>query len=374
MTNRAQAEIDLSAITHNLQSLMRRTSTPILAVVKADAYGHGLLPVAQAAISAGAKYLGVALLEEAITLRKAGISSPLIAWLTPLGEDFTSALRAGVELSISSTELLNAVLVAGQATGIIPRIHLEVDTGLSRGGVLDEWDDLVSQIVGAVTAEKVILVGFWSHFACADEPGAGFNELQRKVFESRLSEIKKRGLNPKVIHLSNSAASINDPASRFDLLRIGIALYGLSPDVTRMGRSKELGLIPAMTLKARLHLVKKVPAGSAVGYGATAILDRDSHLGVVAMGYADGIPRNADSSAGVFFNGERAPIIGRVSMDQFVVNLGERTTAKTGDLVTVFGAGNDGEYTADDWAMASGTINYEIVTRIGPRVPRIFQS
>jgi len=374
MTNRAQAEIDLSAITRNLQSLMSRTSTPILAVVKADAYGHGLLPVAQAAISAGAKYLGVALLEEAITLRKAGISSPLIAWLTPLGEDFTSALRAGVELSISSTELLNAVLVAGQATGIIPRIHLEVDTGLSRGGVLDEWDDLVSQIVGAVEAEKVILVGFWSHFARADEAGAGFNELQRKVFESRLSEIRKRGLNPEVIHLSNSAASINDPASRFDLLRIGIALYGLSPDVKTMGRSKELGLIPAMTLKARLHLVKKVPAGSAVGYGATAILDCDTHLGVVAMGYADGIPRNADSSAGVFFNGERAPIIGRVSMDQFVVNLGERTTAKTGDLVTVFGAGNDGEYTADDWAMASGTINYEIVTRIGPRVPRIFQS
>ncbi len=374
MTNRAQAEIDLSAITRNLQSLMSRTSTPILAVVKADAYGHGLLPVAQAAVSAGAKYLGVALLAEAITLRKAGISSPLIAWLTPLGEDFTSALRAGVELSISSTELLNAVLVAGQATGIIPRIHLEVDTGLSRGGVLDEWDDLVSQIVGAVEAEKVILVGFWSHFARADEPGEGFSELQRKVFESRLSEIRKRGLNPEVIHLSNSAASINDPASRFGLLRIGIALYGLSPDVKTMGRSKELGLIPAMTLKARLHLVKKVPAGSAVGYGATAILDRDTHLGVVAMGYADGIPRNADSSAGVFFNGERAPIIGRVSMDQFVVNLGERTTAKTGDLVTVFGTGNDGEYTADDWAMASGTINYEIVTRIGPRVPRIFQS
>lgn len=374
MTHRAEAEIDLAAITRNLQILMSRTATPILAVVKADAYGHGLLPVAQAAVSAGAKYLGVALLEEAITLRKAGITAPVIAWLTTLGDDFSNALRADVEISISSTELLRALLLAGEQTGIVPRIHLEVDTGLSRGGVLDEWDELVSQIVLAVAAEKVILLGFWSHFARADEPGEEFNELQREVFEARLSEIKKQGLNPKIIHLSNSAASINDSAARFDLLRIGIALYGLSPEVKMMGSSNELGLTPAMTLKARFHLVKKVPAGSAVGYGSTAILERDTYLGVVAMGYADGIPRNTNSSTGIFYDGERAPIIGRVSMDQFVVNLGERTTAKTGDLVTVFGAGNHGEYTADDWAIASGTINYEIVTRIGPRVPRIFQS
>jgi alanine racemase len=156
------------------------------------------------------------------------------------------------------------------------------------------------------------------------------------------------------------------------MVRTGIAMYGLSPDVKTLGTSKELGLIPAMTLRAKLHLVKDVPAGSPVGYGATEFTKVDTKLGVVAMGYADGIPRIA-KNAGVNFNGARAPIIGRVSMDQFVVDLGATSTAKPGDWVSVFGSGKAGEYTADDWGDASGSINYEIVTRIGPRVPRIYE-
>ena len=188
-----------------------------------------------------------------------------------------------------------------------------------------------------------------------------------------MSQVKSKivGVNPPIKHLSNSAAILKDSDSRFDLVRAGIAMYGLSPDVNTLGSSNQLHLKPVMQLRAKLHLVKKVPAGSPVGYGASETTSRETYLGVVAMGYADGIPRIAHE-AGVFVNGQKAPIIGRVSMDQFVVDLGPQTTAQSGDWVIVFGDGSHGEYTADDWGAASGSINYEIVTRIGPRVPRIY--
>jgi alanine racemase len=187
-----------------------------------------------------------------------------------------------------------------------------------------------------------------------------------------VATLESFGFTNIIRHLSNSAATLVDPASAFDMVRTGIAMYGLTPDFKTMGSSQSLGLKPAMTLRAKLHLVKDVPAGSPVGYGATEVTKSDTKLGLVAMGYADGIPRSA-KNAGVSFNGQRAPIIGRVSMDQFVVDLGAASTAKSGDWVSIFGPGTGGEYTADDWASASGSINYEIVTRIGPRVPRIYQ-
>ena len=370
--HRAIVEVDLAAITFNVQKIIKSTQTSVLAVVKADGYGHGRVEVAQAALSAGALWVGVALLEEAISLRTHGISAPLIAWLTPLHEDFETALKHDIDLSVSSIETLTAIVEAGKRTGIIPRIHVEVDTGMTRGGVLGGYEDFITLVADLSQRNLIDVVGFWSHCARADEPHSEFNQQQIDEFERKLAYAESHGVKPRLIHLANSAAALTNPLSHYNMLRLGIAMYGLSPDVNTMGSSTELGLQPAMTVKAELQLVKDVPAGSAVGYGGTAITERATKIGVVAMGYADGIPRNANNLAGVFVAGQRAPLLGRVSMDQFVVDLGESSDAKTGDQVIVFGPGLHGEYTADDWGRASGTINYEIVTRIAARVPRLY--
>jgi alanine racemase len=362
---RAYAQIDLKAIESNIAAIKEQSSSEILAVVKADAYGHGLIPVAEAAVRAGATWLGVALLEEAHSLRSAGITAPIISWLTPISEDFDAAIKADIDLAVPSLAHLVVIEEAGRRTGIKPRVHIEIDTGMTRGGLLDEWFDFLTVIGSA----DVNVIGAWTHFARADEPHESFTDLQIERFEKALAELRTAGVNPSIIHLSNSAASLTKPSSHRDLVRVGIALYGLSPDVVQMGPGDSLGLKPAMTVKAKLHLVKLVPAGSAVGYGGTATTAVDTKIGIVAMGYSDGIPRNTTSAAGISFKGRRAPIIGRVSMDQFVVDLGITSEAVTGDEVTVFGA--DG-YSIDEWAAASGTINYEIVTRIAARVPRIY--
>jgi alanine racemase len=380
--NRAEAIIDLSAIEKNIKKLLSDSGKPALAVVKADAYGHGLIPVANRAIKAGATWLGVALLEEAIALRESGVKAPILAWLTPVTDDFEIALQNEIDLAVPSLAHLELVIAAVQKTNQIARIHLEVDTGMTRGGALYEWDELV---VAAAQAEKnntVKVIGIWSHFARADEPGQEFNNSQRNKFIATVDVARQAGLKPELMHLSNSAATINDKDSHFDLVRLGIAMYGLSPDVINMGDSKKLGLIPALTLRARVHLVKDVPAGSKVGYGGTAETLTDTKIGIISMGYADGVPRNADKTAGVLVGNKMSPILGRVSMDQFVVDLGKESQAHVGDWAYLIGgfigSYNSGSYTsdtcytADTWAGACGTINYEIVTRIGPRVKRIY--
>lgn len=361
---RAEALVDLSAIKHNVELLKERSGTNLLAVVKADAYGHGLIPVAKAALSAGATYLGVALLEEAVALREAGITAPILAWLVQPGSDFAQVIELDIEIAVASLAALreiSEVKVSKRA-----RIHLEVDTGMSRGGFLNEWN-----LLTADDLKEVEVVGIFSHFARADEPAQKQNSDQLGRFNVAVAHLNSLGHTKVIRHLSNSAATLKNGAASFDMVRTGIAMYGLSPDVQTLGDSKSLGLRPAMQLRAALYLVKDVPAGSPVGYGATQSTTVDTKLGVVAMGYADGIPRIA-RVAGVWVNGRRAPIIGRVSMDQFVVDLGADLKARSGDWVTVFGNGSHGEYTADDWAAASQSINYEIVTRLGPRVPRIY--
>ena len=370
--SRASAEISLLAIADNLKLIKSKTNAQVLAVVKADAYGHGLIQVGKAAENAGADWLGTALLEEGITLRNSGIKIPIISWLTPLGEDFKAAINLDIDLSISSTELLNEIVLAGKSVKKIPRIHVEVDTGMSRGGVGDDWQLFLAELSKAVAANEINIVGIWSHFARADEPDEVMNKEQLAVFEDRIKSASAAGIKAEFIHISNSAASLTNKSAHKNIIRWGIGLYGLSPDLNNLGDSKSLNLKPAMRLKAKLHLVKAVKAGVSVGYSGTAITKSDTKLGVVTLGYADGIPRNANNLVGVFVGGKRAPIIGRVSMDQFVVDLGINSLAKTGDEVIVFGDGLGGEYTADEWAKASGTINYEIVTRIGSRVPRIY--
>ena len=370
--SRAVAEVDLKAIKNNLTLIKSKTSAQVLAVVKADGYGHGLIPVSKAAIEAGADWLGTALLEEAISLRKNGIKVPIIAWLTPCGEDFKEAINLDIDLSISSLEVLTEIVTAGEQLKKLPRVHIEIDTGMSRGGIGDDWKVFALKCSRLIKENKIDIVGIWSHFARADEPLEKMSQEQLLVFSNIVSELKSLGIEPKFLHIANSAAALTLKDSHKSIIRWGIGLYGLSPDVNNLGDSKSLKLQPAMKLKAKLNLVKTVKAGATVGYGASAIVTHDTKLGVVAIGYADGIPRNANSSAGVWVAGKRAPLIGRVSMDQFVVDLGATSLAKTGDEVIVFGNGNQNEYTVDEWAKACGTINYEIVTRIGPRVPRIY--
>jgi alanine racemase len=360
--NRAEARIDTTHLASNIAHLKSTSETALMAVVKADAYGHGLLGVGLSAEKAGADWLGVALLEEAITLRTHGVRIPILAWLVSPGSDFKAAVDHDIDVAVSSIAAFKEIAQLPNK----PRIHIELDTGMTRGGFLDEWQEFLLQDLSTVN-----VVGVFSHFARADEPGEKQNNEQLNRFNAMVSDLEKIGVNPSIKHLSNSAATLKNPSAHFDLVRAGISLYGLSPDVSTLGSSKSLSLKPVMQLRAKLHLVKTVPAGSGVGYGATAHTTTQTKLGVVAMGYADGIPRIA-KDAGVFINGKKAPIIGRVSMDQFVVDLGADSTAVSGDWVIIFGDGSHGEYTADDWGTASLSINYEIVTRIGPRVPRIY--
>ena len=359
---RAEARIDLERLGSNINLLKDISGTSLMAVVKADAYGHGLVEVGLAAEKAGADWLGVALLEEAIKLRTHGVRVSILAWLVPPGSDFKSAVDHDIDLAVSSIAAFKEIAALPNK----PRIHIELDTGMTRGGFLDEWQEFLKQ-----DFSRVEIVGVFSHFARADEPSEKQNADQLKRFNEMVNDLAAIGINPPMKHLSNSAATLKDSNSRFDSVRTGIAMYGLSPDVKTLGDSGGLGLKPVMQLRAKLHLVKEVPAGAPVGYGATEFTKSKTKLGVVAMGYADGIPRIAHD-AGVFVNGGRAPIIGRVSMDQFVVDLGADSTAQSGDWVIVFGDGAKGEYTADDWGAASRSINYEIVTRIGARVPRIY--
>ena len=333
-----------------------------MAVVKADAYGHGLVPVAKSAISAGASWLGVALVEEAHTLRAAGITAPILAWLVPPGSNYAAAIDADIDLAVPSLDIFNEIV----ATGKKALIHIEVDTGMTRGGFLEEWTEFLKS-----DFNKVEVVGIFSHFARADEVSEKQNQDQSVNFNKAIADLAAIGIDPQLKHLANSAATLTNQSASFDLVRTGIAMYGLTPDLEHLGTSKSLGLRSAMEVRAKLHLVKKVPANSPVGYGATELTSRDTVLGVVAMGYADGIPRVA-KSAGVFFAGKRAPIIGRVSMDQFVVDLGPESTAIAGDYVVIFNNGDAGEFTAEDWGLASSSINYEMTTRIGPRVPRLY--
>ena len=366
MVQRAEVHVNLGAIASNIKKIKGNTQAEVLAVVKANAYGHGLIPVANCALESGATWLGVALLEEAFALRESGITAPLIAWLTPLGEDFSRAIALGIDLSVASIDHARAIEAAGKSIGKKARVHIEFDSGMGRGGFTE--DDFVEFLTVAKTFD-LDFIGFWTHFARADEPERPETESQIAHFDGALAQLQNAGITPQFVHLSNSAAAQTRIGAHRNIVRLGISMYGLSPDVITMGSGESLGLTPAMSLTSTLALVKRVKAGTPVGYGGVGITSRDTTLGIVSMGYSDGIPRNTSSAVGVTFQGVKAPIIGRVSMDQFVVDLGPGSKAKNGDHVILFGAGG---YSIDEWAAASHTINYEIVTRIAARVPRIY--
>jgi alanine racemase len=370
----SSARIDLDAIRGNVAALRSRAGdAAVMAVVKADGYGHGLAESARAAIAGGATWLGVAMADEAIALRAAGIDAPTLAWLLGPSDDWTSVITAGVDVGIYAGWALERAIAAAAETGRTTRIHLKVDTGLGRGGAsAASWPDLVDAAAKAQADGGVEVVGVWSHLAYADSPRHPTIESQRLAFDEALEVAGRAGLRPQVRHLANSAATMVLPDTHYDLVRPGIAVYGLSPG-PEVGSAAELGLVPAMTLTSRLALTKRVPAAQGVSYGHRYTTSAETTLALVPLGYADGVPRHLTNVGEVAVRGHRYRIAGTVCMDQFVIDVGD-DAAEPGDEVVLFGPGRDGEPTADEWAAAMGTINYEIVSRVGARVPRSYDA
>ncbi|MEO7447183.1 MAG: alanine racemase [Humibacillus sp.] len=363
------AEIDHGAIAHNVRVLRERASgSALMAVVKADAYGHGLVPVARTAVRAGATWLGVAQLGEAFALRDAGVSTPLLTWLTVPGSDFAGAVRRDVDLSVSAPWVLDEIAAAARAAGRTARVHLKVDTGLGRGGAFGAgWEQLVRHVRPLEAEGAVEVVGIWQHFAHADAPSHPTVLAQQERFHEAVDLAERAGCRPQVRHLANSAATLVHPSAHADLVRPGLAIYGLTP-VPAV--ADDFDLRPAMTLRARLALVKRLPAGQGISYGHAYVTPADTVVGLVPAGYADGVPRAGGNVGPLLVEGRRTTVAGRVCMDQLVVDLGPSSSAEAGEVVTLFG-GAPGEPTAQDWAEATDTISYEIVTRLGPRVPRL---
>lgn len=366
----AEAVVDLDAIAGNVAHLRGLTSAAVMAVVKADGYGHGAVPAARAAVRGGATWLGVATVGEACQLRDAGITAPVLAWVIAPGTPVLPAVRRGVDLSVSTVAGLAAVVEAGHTADTTARVHLKIDTGLNRGGSSEAaWPALVTAAAKAAADGDVTVIGAWSHLACADQPGHPSIDRQLAVYHDALEVVAHAGLHPPVRHLANSAGLLTRPDTHFDLVRPGIACYGLSPIADWPAAA---ALRPAMTLRARVLIAKRVAAGQSVSYGHTYTTHRPTTLAVVPIGYADGIPRSAGSAGPVLIGGARRYVAGRVCMDQFVVDAGDIPVAD-GDEVVVFGPGDSGEPTADDWARVLSTISYEVVTGIGPRVPRRYR-
>ena len=370
MTARAELVVDLDAIRHNVRLLQEHTGVPLIVVVKADGYGHGMLPVARAAREAGAAWLAVATLDEVRALRAAGDDGPLLTWLTVPEEQYDDMILAGVDLTAYSVEELHEIDEAVAEAGRPARVQLKVDTGLNRGGAARaDWTALFAAAREGEEAGRWTVTGVWSHLACSDEPDHPANDAQEAAFREALDLARAVGLEPEITHLANSAGAILRPSARFDAVRCGIAVYGLDP---APGVPHGLDLRPAMTARATLALVKHLDAGDAVSYGHTWTAGAPTTVGLVPVGYGDGVPRNAGNAADVAVDGKRRPIRGRVCMDQLVVDLGGDEPAAGSDVV-LFGppAGPHGpQPTAQDWAEACGTINYEIVTRIGGRMTR----
>jgi len=376
-SDRAVAEVDLDAVAANVARLRAHAGRrDLMAVVKADGYGHGIVESARAARAGGASWLGVALLDEALQLRAAGDTGPILSWLAVPGEAYGDAIQADVEVSAYSAWQLAEIVSHAEDRGACARVQLKVDSGLGRGGALpDHWQRMVDQAATAQRAGRVRVTGVWSHLACSDEPGHPSIAEQTAAYADALAYAESAGLEPAHQHLANSGGTLASPATWYSMVRPGIAIYGVSPFVDG---SAPVDLTPAMTLSATVALVKRAPAGLGVSYGHTYTTKRETRLALIPLGYGDGVPRHASGKGPVQVGAERYAIAGRVCMDQFVLDVGDAGLAnraagvQTGDRAVLFGRADRGEPTAHDWAVAADTIGYEIVTRIGSRVPRTY--
>jgi alanine racemase len=370
----AEVVVDLGAVRHNVRRLRELVwegdpDGRLMVVVKADGYGHGMVPVARAARQAGAEWLGAATCAEALALRASGDAGKVLCWLAAPGTDFAPLVEADIDVTASSLEQLEEIVRGAREAGETGRVQLKIDTGLSRNGASrSDWLALVTAARSAQDEGTIRVTGVWSHLACADEPGHPANAAQQEAFDEALALAADTGLEPEVRHLSNSAGALLHPGTRYDLVRVGISVYGLSPapDVVS---TEQLGLVPAMTVRATVVLVKEIAAGAGVSYGHTFVAEEPMRVALVPVGYGDGVPRHASNVAEVLVNGVRGRVLGRVCMDQLVVTAPE---AHVGDEVLLFGPGSHGEPTATDWARWCGTIDYEIVTRMGGRQTRVW--
>lgn len=363
-----EAVVDLGAVRRNVETLRATIGTEhTIAVVKANAYGHGSVPVARAALAGGADRLGVADVSEALELREADIAAPLLAWLHGARPDFTRAVEANVELGISTLDQLDAAIDAAKSTGRVAVVHLKLDTGLSRNGLsADAWPTATRAARAAETAGLVRVVGVFSHLS-GTSPDA--DTAQADALDRGLADAARAGLDPEFVHLAASGAALTLPGTRYNTVRLGISIYGLSPFSDR--EPAEFGLTPAMTLRSRVVATRSIPDGQGVSYGHTYRASGDTNLALVPVGYADGLPRQASGAAEVWIGGARRPVAGRVAMDQIVVDV-DGTPALVGDEVVLFGDPATGVPSAEDWARAAGTIGYDIVTRLGSRVRRTY--
>ena len=372
MSNLRGAYVDLAAIRDNVKVLQNLAkNSEVMAVVKADAYGHGLIPVAKAARQGGATWLGTALLEEAISLRNSGDSGRILTWLGSPNDKWQECIDLGIDISVSSIEIASEVIKATKKIGKKAKIHIKVDTGLGRNGVMpSDLADLTSLLEEATANGLVEVVAVWTHFALADAPSSPTIAKQLEVLDASFKFVESRGFKNLMKHAANSAATLTSPHTHFDLVRPGIAVYGITPG-GEVGKASEFGLRPAMTLKAQAALVKDVPAGHGISYGAEYVTKQNTKIALIPLGYADGIPRIAGNKGPVLANGKKFSVAGRVCMDQFVIDIGDLDFS-TGDEVILFGDPAQNEPDVEEWAKASQSIGYEIVTRLGSRVPRIY--
>ncbi|NNH04282.1 alanine racemase [Microbacterium ulmi] len=359
-----EAVVDVGAISANVRQLRRLTASEVIAVVKADGYGHGAVRSAVAALDGGATRLGVADIGEALALRRAGITAPILAWLHAPRTSFAEAAAAGIELGVSSfDQLLRAAAAASVDRPV--GVHLKLETGLGRNGIAPEdYRVVFAEAARLERIGKVRVIALFSHLSNAS---ADDDREALRVFRDGIAAAASEGLAPPLRHIAASHAAIALPESRLGCVRIGIAMYGLSPFDDRSGA--DLGLRPAMTLRAPVAALRRVPVGHGVSYGYTYRTPRETTLALVPLGYADGVPRNASGAGPVSIGGARFTVAGRIAMDQFVVDVGDHPVA-VGDEAVLFGDPTLGVPGAHEWADAAGTIGYEIVTRIGPRVPR----
>jgi alanine racemase len=361
------AVIDASAIAHNVRTIAEYVRpAKVLAAVKADGYGHGLMTAAQAALHGGADWLGVAHIAEALQLRTEGIEAPLLAWLHTRDTDFAAGIEAHIDLGVSGWDL-DPIAEAANVLHEPARVHLKVDTGLGRNGAtMADWPGLVRRAADFQNRGLISVEGIFTHMAVADEPDRRETDEQLEAFHEALAIAERQGIVPDLRHVANTPAALSRPDAHFDMVRVGVGVYGHSPFADRTGTS--LGLKPAMELRTTVANVKTVQAGQGISYGLTHRVEAPTKLGLIPLGYADGIPRIA-VGAPVLIRGRRYYSAGRVAMDQFVVDLGEDSDVEVGDEVVVFGGESGIE--AAEWGTAAGTINYEIITRIGARVPRV---
>jgi alanine racemase len=370
MDGQPEALIDLDTIKANVAALVRHVGgAQVMTVIKSDGYGHGLLPSAWAALAGGASWLGVIQLADAIALRQAGLPGPILSLHGSPDAPHAEAITHEIDLTAGTPALVRQIAAAAALGGRPARLHLEADTGMGRGGATEaDWPALVDAALAAEAAGLVRVVGLWSHLACADIPGHPSVGRQIDAFRSAVALAERAGARPEVRHLANGPATIALPDAHFDLVRPGGAVFGLST----LPGGVPGWLRPAMTLRARLIQVKRVPAGTPVSYAFRYTTDRDTTLGVLPLGYNEGIPRHATNAAGIVATrGRRVSIAGTVNLNHVVLDLGDHE-AEAGDEVILFGPGDAGEPTAQEWAELLGTLSYEIVTRFTGKVPRTY--